>query len=135
MSDAQRRKDDAGERVARATGYSFEIPGRGPATLPTGRRVFFIYARGHNRGNGTTYWFGLPNDAVDEDRLVLLLGDADFVLPIRVLTRFARWMTHSSDGRLTPYVVEIDGHFEQRVPGRNAVVPLDHHRDAYVSLR
>lgn len=129
------RKRSALLRIEEAVGAALGLPTRGPVVLPSGRRVYLTYAKGHHRAADVTYWFGIPRDAVADDLLVLLLGDVDLVLTVADMTTAEQHMTRSADGRLTPYVVEANGVFEQRVPAVGLVIPLNQYRDAYVRCR
>lgn len=135
MNEDARRKLASVSRIEDAIGQPVHWSQRGPVHLPSGRRAFLIFARGHARHSDITYWFGIPLRASESDLAVLLLGEHDFVVPVRQLTEAAEHMTRSADGRLTPYVVESAGAFEHRVPDIGLASSLDAYRSAYEQCR
>ena len=132
--DAGARKRSALVRIEKLLGIRIPSGQRGAIQLPSGRKAFLVFAKGHVRTYGTTYWFGIPRDADSTDLLVLLLGTEDFVVPVEELIAAEDQMTRSADGRLTPYVVRVGDIYEQRVPEADLVLSLAPFRQGYERL-
>ena len=77
----------------------------GDAVLPSGRRVVVAYGHEHERSGGEAgFSVGIPNRLPTADILLLLLGEADLVVPADVFLRHWQDGSRSGDSRPTPII-------------------------------
>lgn len=133
MNELERKaKLAAVQRINEATHADIRLKARGPSLLPDGQRVWFRYARGHDQGHGKlTFWMGQPVRALPQDWIVMVLRTEHQGMRADSVDAVKDAMTHSGDGRPTPYIVAVDGHFEYRIPSQGIVVDLDESKPAY----
>jgi hypothetical protein len=130
--DEKARKLQAQRRVEGLTGRQLVKNGN-DFELPDGHHLLMTFARGHDRTHGVTYWLGLPPRMSPGDVNILLLRDADFVVPADVLLQYGHLYSPSKmTGRLEPYVWKrLDGQHAIRLAEVDRWVSLEPYRDAY----
>jgi hypothetical protein len=105
--------------------------------LPNGRSVLLTFREGIPLVGGVTnYTVGVPNRLRPDDFLIMLLDDADLVVPGSVLLEEADFGSRSGDGRPTPIFHRTQKNQFTVQFGRNGPMhSLDRYWDAYGLVR
>jgi hypothetical protein len=137
MSTSVRRKADAFRRVSQAVGIVVSVPRTGgEAILPSRRRLVVAYGHEHPRSGGEAgFSVGIPNRLPMVDFILLLLGEADLLVPTEVFLNHWQDGSRSGDSRPTPILRRrADGGFYVQF-GRDGVSEdLTVYVDAYDQL-
>jgi hypothetical protein len=126
------RNEDVRLRIEAAIGQSLRQVGH-DYVLPDNRRVVICYSKFHPRN--AYFYLGLPSRLLDNDVLVLLLGDKHLVFPrAEALLHYKESYPRSGDGRPIPGLQIRDGKFVLRIAPRGLTIVLDDRIDAYSDL-
>jgi hypothetical protein len=126
------RNEDVRLRIEAAIGQSLRQVGH-DYVLPDNRRVVICYSKFHPRN--AYFYLGLPSRLLDNDVLVLLLGDKHLVFPkAEALLHYKKSYPRSGDGRPIPGLQIRDGKFVLRIAPRDLTIVLDDRIDAYSDL-
>jgi hypothetical protein len=133
--DQQGSKRRARARLEGALGEEL-VPDDRDFRLPDGRRLLINYSAPTQRGNGVaTFFLGLPQRMSPGDVSLLVLGDAEFVMPSEVLLQYKHLYRCSADGRPTPFFQLRDGKYWIRLAEVDRWVSLEPYRNAYDSVK
>jgi hypothetical protein len=132
MTNAAERKRAILARVAEVLGQPLVQAGL-DVLLPNGRRLVVCWSKPHH--GGRDYYVGLPNRLLDDDALIVGLGEDDLVFPVAGwLLQYSSLFSQSNDGRPIPRFLHQDGNLLLSVAELDLVIRLDQYIGDYRSL-